>query len=341
MGKHGAGELNYSSDIDLIVLFDEERLPYRGAEGADGVLRPARAQPGLPARDRTKDGYVFRTDLRLRPHPPGHPLALSSEAAELYYERHGQNWERAALIKARVVAGDRDRRRALPRGARRRSSGASTSTTRRSATSTRSSGRSTRIAASARSACSGHDLKVGRGGIREIEFFAQTQQLILGGRVPELRSPQTCEALAALAQRRWVDEAAAAELIEAYRLLRCARAPAADGGRPADPGAAGARGRVPASSPPSPAAPTRPRSSGGCCATLVTVERHYAALFESEPDLGAGGSLVFTGTADDPETLQTLAGDGLQGAGAGLGRGSAPGTTATSAPPAAPGRASC
>ena len=114
MGKHGAGELNYSSDIDLIVLFDEERLPYRGSEGPMAFcVRLARGLVYL-LETKTKDGYVFRTDLRLRPHPPGHPLALSTDAAELYYERHGQNWERAALIKARVVAGDARRRRRFP-----------------------------------------------------------------------------------------------------------------------------------------------------------------------------------------------------------------------------------
>ncbi|MGD9510978.1 MAG: glutamine-synthetase adenylyltransferase, partial [Geminicoccaceae bacterium] len=106
MGKLGARELNFSSDIDLIVLFDPARLRYRGGEGPMAMcVRLARGLVHL-LEAKTKDGYVFRTDLRLRPHPPGHPLALSVEDAEIYYERHGQNWERAAMIKARPVAGD-------------------------------------------------------------------------------------------------------------------------------------------------------------------------------------------------------------------------------------------
>ena len=115
MGKHGAGELNYSSDIDLILLFDDERLPLpRQRERRwRSASRLARGLVYL-LETKTKDGYVFRTDLRLRPASPGHPLAMSTDAAELYYERHGQNWERAALIKARPVAGDLRGRRGLP-----------------------------------------------------------------------------------------------------------------------------------------------------------------------------------------------------------------------------------
>ncbi|MEK0082767.1 bifunctional [glutamine synthetase] adenylyltransferase/[glutamine synthetase]-adenylyl-L-tyrosine phosphorylase [Benzoatithermus flavus] len=305
MGKHGARELNFSSDIDLIVLFDEERLPYRGPES--GIAFCVRLTRGLVylLETRTKDGYVFRTDLRLRPHPPGHPLALSSEAAEIYYERHGQNWERAALIKARVVAGDRvagERflktlvpfiwRKHLDYAAIR-----DIHSIKRQINAHRGYG-TIRVL--------GHDLKVGRGGIREIEFFAQTQQLILGGRVPELRLPQTCAALRALAARRWVDEAAAAELTRCYEILRSLEH----------------RVQMVADKQ-TQALPEREADFQKLAAfagfadagelerllldTFLTVERHYAALFESEPDLGAGGSLVFTGTADDPETLKTLA----------------------------------
>ena len=144
---------------------------------------------------RTQEGYVFRTDLRLRPHPPGHPLALAIEDAEQYYERHGQNWERAALIKARVIAGDRHAgdgflralepflwRRHLDYAAIR-----DIHSIKRQINAYRGHG-TIRVP--------GHDIKVGRGGIREIEFFVQTQQLILGGRVPEVRVPATCDALA-------------------------------------------------------------------------------------------------------------------------------------------------
>jgi glutamate-ammonia-ligase adenylyltransferase len=203
MGKLGARELNYSSDIDLIVLFDGARLRYRGGEGPMALcVRLARSLAYL-LETKTKDGYVFRTDLRLRPHLPGHPLALSTEDAELYYERHGQNWERAALIKARVVAGDAAAgaaflkalapflwRRHLDYAAIR-----DIHSIKRQINAYRGFG-SIRVL--------GHDLKVGRGGIREIEFFAQTQQLILGGREAALRLPGTCAALRMLAERRWV-----------------------------------------------------------------------------------------------------------------------------------------
>ncbi len=310
MGKLGARELNFSSDIDLIVLFDAERLRYRGGEGPMAFcVRLVRSLVYL-LETRNKDGYVFRTDLRLRPHLPGHPLALSSEDAELYYERHGQNWERAALIKARTVAGDESAGAAflnamVPFIWRKHLDYAAI----RDIHSIKRQINAYRGFATIR--VLGHDLKVGRGGIREIEFFAQTQQLILGGREPALRRSQTCAALAALAERRWVAPAVAAELTQAYRLLReiehrlqmvadrqtqalpdrepefdkfAAFAGFADG--------AGLERLV--------------RD------TLLTVERHYAALFEREPDLGGGSNLVFTGTGDDPETLKTLGGMGFK-----------------------------
>ena len=314
MGKHGAGELNYSSDIDLIVLFDGERLRYRGGEGPMAFcVRLARSLVYL-LETKNKDGYVFRTDLRLRPHLPGHPLALSSEDAELYYERHGQNWERAALIKARTVAGDLAAGEAFLKALvpfiwRKHLDYAAIRdihSIKRQINAYRGFG-TIRVL--------GHDLKVGRGGIREIEFFAQTQQLILGGREPGLRLPQTCAALAALAERRWIEDEAASELTAAYRLLRELEhrlQMVADRQTQALPErepdfekfAAFAGFADPA------------ELDALVLATLLTVERHYAALFEREPDLGAGSSLVFTGTGDDPETLKTLAGMGFKDASA-------------------------
>ena len=108
MGKMGAGELNYSSDIDLICLFDESRYdPDDYHEARQSLVRATR---NMCARlsDRTAEGYVFRTDLRLRPDPSVTPVCMSMAAAETYYETLGQNWERAAMIKARPVAGDID-----------------------------------------------------------------------------------------------------------------------------------------------------------------------------------------------------------------------------------------
>jgi [glutamine synthetase] adenylyltransferase / [glutamine synthetase]-adenylyl-L-tyrosine phosphorylase len=305
MGKLGAGELNFSSDIDLIVFFDRDRLRYRGGESQMAFcVRLARSLVYL-LETRNKDGYVFRTDLRLRPHLPGHPLALSSEDAELYYERHGQNWERAALIKARTIAGDRIAGEALLKALapfvwRKHLDYAAIRdihSIKRQINAYRGFGTIQVL---------GHDLKVGRGGIREIEFFVQTQQLILGGREARLRLPQTCGALAALAERRWVEDKAAGELTQAYRVLRELEhrlQMVADRQTQALPErepefeklAAFAGFADPA------------EFERLVLDTLHTVERHYAALFEKEPDLGAGANLVFTGTGDDPETLKTLA----------------------------------
>jgi glutamate-ammonia-ligase adenylyltransferase len=305
MGKLGAFELNYSSDIDLIVLFEPARLGYRGRESPMALaVRLTRALVHV-LEHRTREGYVFRTDLRLRPHPPGHPLALSVEDAEQYYERHGQNWERAALIKARVIAGDRsageDFLRALePYLWRKHLDYAAIRdihSIKRQINAYRGHGE-IRVA--------GHDLKVGRGGIREIEFFVQTQQLILGGRLPELRTPGTCAALRALVAARWLEQAAADELIEAYRFLRRAEH----------------RLQMIADKQ-THSLPTRPEHleqfaafmgypdaaalAAAVRARLERVEAHYAALFETSIDLGAGRALVFTGTDDDPDTLATLA----------------------------------
>ncbi len=234
MGKLGAGELNYSSDIDLIVFFDPERIAYQGRETPMALaVRAARAIVyGL--ENKSREGYVFRTDLRLRPHPPGHPLALSVDAAEIYYERHGQNWERAAFIKARVVAGDADAgngflRRLSPFVWRKHLDYAAIRdihSIKRQINAHRGFGTI---------GVRGHDLKVGRGGIREIEFFVQTQQLILGGRHPELRDPRTLVALERLVEGRWVDGSAGAGACRRLSLPARPRASAADGGGQADP----------------------------------------------------------------------------------------------------------
>ena len=304
MGKHGARELNYSSDIDLIVLFDEDVVRCRAAEGPMAVTVRLARSLSYVLENKTKDGYVFRTDLRLRPHLPGHPLAISTDAAELYYERHGQNWERASFIKARVVGGDRAvgdlfLKRLQPFIWRRHLDYAAIRdihSIKRQINAHRGFGSI---------AVQGHDLKVGRGGIREIEFFTQTQQLILGGRVPELRSPRTTEALAALAAGRWVDAAAAAELTRAYDFLRTVEhrlQMVADKQTQMLPEREADFARIAAFSGwAEPAA-----FEAEMRRQLETVERHYAALFEREADLGGGATLVFTGTADDPGTLATL-----------------------------------
>src|SRR4029077_44426 len=165
------------------------------------------------------DGYVFRTDFRLRPDPASTPPALSVAAALAYYESVGQNWERAALIKARpsagdMIAGQRFLRELEPFIWRKNLDFAAIQdihSIKRQINAHRGGGRI---------AVAGHNIKLGRGGIREIEFFAQTQQLIWGGRFPALRAPGTCAALEALAQAGRITAATATELIAAYRFLR-------------------------------------------------------------------------------------------------------------------------
>ena len=219
MGKLGARELNYSSDIDLIVLYDMEKAEACGLD-APGTffVRLTRSLVRIMA-DRTADGYVFRTDLRLRPDPGSTPLAISITAAETYYESVGQNWERAAMIKARPVAGDRAAgdeflkylrpyvwRKSLDFAAIQ-----DIHSIKRQINAHRGGGAI---------ALHGHNIKLGRGGIREIEFFAQTQQLIYGGRSPELRGSQTVPMLAALAEAGMVEPKVAEEMTTAYRYLR-------------------------------------------------------------------------------------------------------------------------
>ncbi len=105
MGKMGAGELNYSSDIDLICLFDQDRYGADWHEARAAFIRVTRKMAAMLS-DITAEGYVFRTDLRLRPDAVVTPVCLSMAAAEAYYEAQGRTWERAAYIKARPCGGD-------------------------------------------------------------------------------------------------------------------------------------------------------------------------------------------------------------------------------------------
>ena len=217
MGKMGARELNYSSDIDLIVLFDESRFSaddYYDIRAA--FLRITRNMSKMLS-DITADGYVFRTDLRLRPNPSVTPVCVPMEAAERYYESEGRTWERAAYIKARPCAGDLKAGQAFldrisPFVWRRHLDFAAIQDAHDMRLRIREhKGLGGRIEAY------GHDMKLGRGGIREIEFFAQTQQLIAGGREKNLRQRRTDDALRALAENGRVPSDIAEELIKAYR----------------------------------------------------------------------------------------------------------------------------
>ena len=220
MGKMGAGELNYSSDIDLICLFDETRFdPDTFHEARQGFVKATRAMCATLS-DRTREGYVFRTDLRLRPDPAVTPVCIAMEAAERYYESLGRTWERAAYIKARPAAGDTEAGTRFldtlrPFVWRRHLDFASIQDAHDIRLRIRESKRM-----SGALSIPGHDLKLGRGGIREIEFFTQTRQLIAGGRDRALRLRGTVEGLAALVQGGWVPEDVAEKLSRHYRTLR-------------------------------------------------------------------------------------------------------------------------
>lgn len=219
LGKQGSHELNYSSDIDPILLFDPKTLPTRPNEAPDeaAVRIAKRVVELLQARD--GDGYVLRVDLRLRPSPEATPIAIPVNAAISYYESQALPWERAAFIRARACAGDAALgdyflsairpfvwRRALDYGA----IGEIRSITRRIRD----------HYAQGQAFGPGYDLKRGRGGIREVEFFAQVHQLIHGGRDPALRAPATLDALAKLSAAGWIADDTARDLGAAYRLLR-------------------------------------------------------------------------------------------------------------------------
>jgi glutamate-ammonia-ligase adenylyltransferase len=219
MGKMGAGELNYSSDIDLIVFFDRSAPTLApDIEPQPFFVRVTQALSRL-LQQRTGDGYVFRVDLRLRPDPSSTPVAISTAAALHYYEREGRTWERAAMIKARPCAGDANAGEALiaeiaPFVWRKHLDFAALADVHDMKRQMQTFRGQSEIAVE------GHNVKVGLGGIREIEFFAQTQQLIAGGRNPELRVRPTLEALDVLASSNWITFAARDELAAAYIFLR-------------------------------------------------------------------------------------------------------------------------
>ncbi len=220
MGKMGAFELNYSSDIDLICLFDETRFdPGDYAEARSSFVRAVRRMC-LTLGERTADGYVFRTDLRLRPDASVTPVALSMEAAEHYYESLGRTWERAAYIKARACAGDiaageRFIETLRPFVWRKHLDFAAI----QDAHDMRLRIRGHKGLHRAPSHL-GHDLKLGQGGIREIEFFTQTRQIIAGGRDVDLRLRGTVPGLQILASKGWIADTDAETLIADYRALR-------------------------------------------------------------------------------------------------------------------------
>ncbi len=219
LGKLGSHELNYSSDVDLILVHDPDTIPRRAHEEPDeAAVRIAKRAVALLA-DLTPDGYVQRVDLRLRPASEITPISLSVGAAEHYYQSEALTWERVAFIRARACGGDMTLGEGLLARIR-------PFVWRRSLdwTAVRDiQAVSLRIRdhfEAGQSIGPGFDLKRGRGGIREVEFFAQIHQLIWGGRAPELRCPATLDGLAALAAAGRIDTAEAARLADSYRMLR-------------------------------------------------------------------------------------------------------------------------
>jgi len=307
MGKHGAFELNYSSDIDISLFWEPEALENALAEGVEPQRFADRAAHALAAllQERTGDGYVFRVDLRLRPDPSSTPPVVAAPMALAYYESVGQNWERAAFIKARPVIGDlaagADFLKALRPFIWRRSLDYP------AILDIQSIKRQIHVHKTGEGMeAAGANLKLGRGGIREIEFFAQTQQLILGGRDPVLRSSRTVVALAALRDAGHVSAEACAGLTAAYAELRGLehRVQMLDDEQthilPFDPTRRAAVAALAGTG-------DLAAFDSGVETLLVGVNRTYGELFEGEEALSSPyGSLVFTGVENDPETLATL-----------------------------------
>jgi [glutamine synthetase] adenylyltransferase / [glutamine synthetase]-adenylyl-L-tyrosine phosphorylase len=305
LGKLGARELNYSSDVDIVVFFDPDCGTVAGA--VDPATLFTRLTKGLVRllQERTADGYVLRVDLRLRPDPGSTAVAISLPAAYSYYENLGQNWERAALIKARPVAGDvalgaRFLSKLTPFIWRKYFDYAAIAD----------------IAAMKRQihafrgheeiAVAGHDVKLGRGGIREIEFFVQTQQLVFGGKRPGLRGARTLDMLDELGREGWITREAVSDLRRSYLFLRAIEhrlqmvADEQTQRLPRDQMALEGFAKFCGYA-------RQSQFYGDVTHHLQLVSHHYGRLFEHSPRLDvAAGSLVFTGAGDDPETLETL-----------------------------------
>lgn len=219
LGKLGPDELNYSSDVDIIVLYDQEVVKYTGKRSQGDCFVKVTQELVRIMEKRTMDGYVFRTDLRLRPDPGATAVAISMNAAETYYHSLAQNWERSAMIKATAVAGDLkagndylDRmsgwvwRRSMDFEAIRDIKAIKNQILRHYHQEDTS--------------FEGFDVKLGQGGIREIEFYAQVNQLLFGGKIPELRAQSTLDALDALVTAGKVTSNVRDDLKAAYIYLR-------------------------------------------------------------------------------------------------------------------------
>lgn len=303
MGKLGAYELNYSSDIDIIILFDSDHIRYEGRQTLQQCFSRITRDVVRIMQERTHDGYVFRTDIRLRPDPASTPPALSINAAMTYYETVGQNWERAAMIKARPVAGDIKAGDAFLKGLtpfiwRRNLDFASIAdihSIKRQID--HRTGGSIQVA--------GHNLKLGAGGIREIEFFVQVQQLIWGGRTPQLRHRNTCEMLKRLASVEIITLQAAEELQQSYRFLRemehrvQMQRDQQNHSLPKDAAELDSFARFAGYD-------ETAVFKEEVLSSLRRVKQNYIKLYGVEDSLAGEGNLAFTGVDMDPGTVDTL-----------------------------------
>jgi glutamate-ammonia-ligase adenylyltransferase len=315
MGKLGAFELNYSSDIDLILLYDPEKIHYIGRQSLQHCLNRFSQDMVRLMNERTAEGYVFRMDLRLRPDPSSTPPVVNLRAAMLYYENVGQNWERAAFIKARPVAGDKtagatflaELRPFLWRRSLDFAAIADIQSIKRQMDN-RPHGEFT---------LAGHNIKRGMGGIREIEFIAQIHQLIWGGRNPSLRLRGTCESLKQLEVAGLLEPHLVEMLIAHYHALRMVEhrlQMMEDQQTQTLPENANDRAKL----------------AEFCGFTthnalqefdqwmskiLLEVHAVYSSCFNSEPSLSTeSGNLSFTGVDLDENTLHTIRGIGFQDA---------------------------
>ena len=312
VGKLGGRELNYSSDVDLVALYDAEQSNYSGTIPAKEFFIGLTRDMVHILQQRTADGYVFRVDLRLRPDPYPTAIAVSTNSAEVYYENVGQNWERAAMIKARFVAGDesvaQDYLQFLGSFIWRKyldfEAIEDIHSIKRQIDSNTDFKPDTLL---------GYNIKLGKGGIREIEFFAQVQQLIWGGRNELLRGKSTCPVLLELEKEKHITKQAAQDLIHAYEFYRNIEH----------------RLQMVADEQ-SHTLPLQREEfdnftifmgydspqefSTDLRKNLALVQGYYARLFTESPSLGASGNLVFTGVSNDPETLLTIGKMGFKNA---------------------------
>jgi glutamate-ammonia-ligase adenylyltransferase len=220
MGKLGGRELNAGSDIDLLLFYETDD----GAVEKDGAATDVSlheyftrvAQRFVSTIEEvTEDGAVWRVDLRLRPEGSKGPIVNALASAERYYETWGRTWERAALVRARAVAGDAEFGKRLLE--------ALAPFVWRRAVDPRVAGEMAQLLVRARVEAHGEvdrDLKIGPGGIREVEFFAQSLQLIWGGRQPAVRSTNTLDALRRLRAHGYITDREGREMADAYLVLR-------------------------------------------------------------------------------------------------------------------------